>query len=180
MEPIDAPILSDGVVVLGVHELDDAPLMVAGEDEEMARRFGWFPRRSSLEDAMSAILRWRESWRQGGEERAFAVRVAERLVGQCELRRGEQGRANVSWSIFAADRRRGYGVRAVKLVADWALAQGFAERLEAYVAPDNQASLRLAKSAGFREEGRLRAWARGAAGREDMILLARIAGDDAS
>ena len=176
--PAVAPLLEDGVVFLGLHVPEDATAMVAGEDDEMAHRFGWYPRRSNLEDATRAIASWRGDWRSGGKVRCFAVRDREgRLAGACEIREEGEGRANISWAIFAEHRRRGYAVRAGALVVAWAFRELGVERLEARVAPDNAASLRVAERLGFRREGLMRAWSPTGEGRRDMLLLARLRGD---
>ena len=41
--------MTDGVGVLNGFTLDDAEAHLAGEDEEQARRFGWYPARLTLE-----------------------------------------------------------------------------------------------------------------------------------
>jgi hypothetical protein len=55
---VGVPTLTDGAVVLDAFTLDDADPHLAGEDEEHARRFGWFPRSSTPETVRSAIVRW--------------------------------------------------------------------------------------------------------------------------
>ena len=39
------PVLTDGVVRLNGFSLRDAAAHLAGEDDEQARRFGWYPNR---------------------------------------------------------------------------------------------------------------------------------------
>ena len=57
----DVPLrLTDGAVVLDAFQPEDAASHLAGEDEELARRFGWFPRRSTLAGVCESIARWRE------------------------------------------------------------------------------------------------------------------------
>src|SRR6266571_3692807 len=51
-----APILTDGVVVLDGHTLDDLDAHLAGEDEEQARRLGWYPASSTPETVRTAML----------------------------------------------------------------------------------------------------------------------------
>src|SRR5260221_2396567 len=72
----DAPVLSDWTVALDALQVADAESHLAGEDDELARRFGWFPRRSSLEGVHQYITRWREQWATGGPTRALALRLA--------------------------------------------------------------------------------------------------------
>ncbi|HTW05157.1 MAG TPA: hypothetical protein VMF87_32995 [Streptosporangiaceae bacterium] len=82
------PALDDGVVALNRHTEDDIPAHLAGEDEETARRFGWWPMRSTATTVRVAFARWAHDWETGGPVRAFATRerATGRLVGGCELR----------------------------------------------------------------------------------------------
>jgi hypothetical protein len=41
------PRLTDGVVILDAHTMADVEAHLAGEDEEQALRFGWYPERST-------------------------------------------------------------------------------------------------------------------------------------
>jgi hypothetical protein len=52
-----APQLTDETVVLDAFRLQDAEAHLAGEDEELARRFGWFPRQSTLAGVRETIER---------------------------------------------------------------------------------------------------------------------------
>jgi RimJ/RimL family protein N-acetyltransferase len=149
------PRLTDGIIVLDGFTLDDAEAHLAGEDEEHARRFGWYPARSTPATVRSAIVRWQQEWRSGGTRRAFATRIVAtgELVGGCELRVIEPRLAHVSYWTIPAHRRLGFAGRAVRLATDYAFAELGVERLEILVAPDNVASRRVAFRAGFVEEG---------------------------
>jgi hypothetical protein len=48
------PVITDGVVELGAHTMADLDAHLAGEDEETARRFGWWPRASTPETVRRA------------------------------------------------------------------------------------------------------------------------------
>ena len=150
-----APRFTDGIVVLDGFTLDDAEAHLAGEDEEHARRFGWYPGRSTPATVRAAIVRWQQEWRSGGTRRAFATRIVAtgELVGGCELRVIEPRLAHVSYWTFPAHRRLGFAGRAVRLATDYAFAELGVERLEIHVAPDNVASRRVAFRAGFVEDG---------------------------
>src|SRR4051794_9826676 len=85
------PALSDGVIRLNGFQLDDISEHLAGEDEEQARRFGWFPARSSEATVRAAIERWQHEWLVGGDRLAWAARELDSgaLVGGCEIQRRE-------------------------------------------------------------------------------------------
>lgn len=48
------PTLTDGVVVLTGHTSADVARHLSGEDEETARRFGWWPRHSTEQTVLDA------------------------------------------------------------------------------------------------------------------------------
>lgn len=148
------PSITDGVIVLDGHTFADVEAMVTGEDEELARRFGWYPALSTEQTGRAAVRRWQQHWRSSGSTRAFAVRerAAGTLVGSCELRLGEGGVAAMSYSVFAVARRRGYATRAVALACGYAFTELKSELIELHVAADNTASRGVARRAGFVED----------------------------
>jgi RimJ/RimL family protein N-acetyltransferase len=174
------PRLTDGTVRLDELTPDDVAAHVAGEDEEQARRFGWYPQRSTEETARRAIVEWQEAWRTGGRTRTFAVRdeATGALAGGCQVRLRDDGIAEMSYWIFPDFRGRGFAGRALRLACDWAFAHLGVERMELYIEPDNLASRGVARRAGFRKEGTLRAQQRIGDVRRDMVLYARLPGDD--
>jgi RimJ/RimL family protein N-acetyltransferase len=150
------PTLTDGVVTLDAFTLGDVDAHVAGEDEEHARRFGWWPDRSTHETAGAAFERWAGDWANAGPTRAFAVRAGGELVGGCQLRLREKRTGEVSYWTFPQHRGRGYAARATRLLCRYAFDTLGLERLEAYVEPDNTASRRVVETVGFVEEGLVR------------------------
>jgi len=93
-----SPVLSDGVVVVDCLTVADAYTHWAGEDDEHARRFGWYPRRSTLDGVRTFILEGQRQWREGGPRRTLATRMADTrtLVGGRETRLQPDGTAQVS------------------------------------------------------------------------------------
>lgn len=158
-EEFRAPELTDGVVLLNGFSLGDAATHLAGEDEEQARRFGWYPRRSTIEQVRRTIRRWQENWRRGAFRRAFAVRevATGELVGGCELQLRRGGLASISYWIFPSHRRRGFAARPARLACGFAFGHCGIERVEAHIEPDNLASRGVARRAGFSEVGLLEA-----------------------
>jgi RimJ/RimL family protein N-acetyltransferase len=153
------PTLDDGVIVLNAFTLDDVDAHLAGEDDEQARRFGWYPARSTLETVRDSIIRWEGDWRTDGPTRAFALRLAStgELAGGCELRLQYPGLAHMSYGVFPQHRRRGFASRGVRLLSAYAFASLGVTRLELHVAADNVASRGVAHRAGFTEEGVIQA-----------------------
>lgn len=70
-----------------------------------------------------------------------------------DIIRGPYQRATVGYNAFAATTRHGYMSEAFTLVFRYAFTDLGLHRLEADIQPDNAASLRLARRAGFRREG---------------------------
>jgi RimJ/RimL family protein N-acetyltransferase len=149
-------VLTDGVVTLDAFTDADVAAHVAGEDEEQARRFGWYPDRSTHETARAAFEQWTDDWAKDGPTRAFAMRVQGELVGGCQLRLREKEMGEISYWTFPQHRGRGYATRATRLLCAYALNEVHLGRIEAYVEPDNVASRRVVEAAGFVEEGLLR------------------------
>ena len=160
------PRLEDDLVVLDAHRAGDVAVQVAGEDEETARRFGWWPRQSTPATVIRAYQEWADDWVQGRARRTFAVRdrLNERLVGGCELRiQADGGTAHVSYWTNAADRRRGYASHALILLSDYARGLGLT-RLESHLSEDNTASARVSERAGFNLVGTF-------AGEDGQVML---------
>jgi RimJ/RimL family protein N-acetyltransferase len=177
---VTAPRLSDGLLVLDAFTLRDVAAQVDAEDEEHARRFGWYPKHSTDETVRIAILRWQEEWKSQGRTRTFAAREAhsDELIGGCEIRLRNHGIAEISYWTFPAHRGRGLAVRAVRLASDYAFSQLGVERMELYVEPDNHASRAVARKAGFVEEGTLRSQGVTVNGeRRDMVVYSRLPSD---
>ncbi len=144
------PVLTDGVIVLDAYTNDDIPAHLAGEDEETARRFGWWPQTSTEATVRDAFSCWAHHWETGGPTRTFAARQAAtgQLVGGCELRLQPDRTAQVSYWTTAGQRRHGHATRALTLLLQYAQSIGVTQA-EADVASDNLASRRVAEKTGF-------------------------------
>lgn len=152
------PTLHDGIVTLDAHTSADVDAVLAGEDDEHARRFGWYPARSTRASVSQSIRRWRREWRESGPTRGFAIResASGRLAGGCELRIGANGEAQVSYWVFPDFRGRGYAWRAVELATSWATTHLAIRRYVLEIEPDNLASLGTARHARFTQTGTAR------------------------
>ena len=100
-------------------------------------------------------------------------------VGQVTVHHidSEHGRGELSLWIAPQWRGRGLGGGALGLISDWLFDACGLARLQLLVEPDNQAMLRTAVRAGYREEGLLHGHLRRRGARVDVVVLARLAGD---
>jgi RimJ/RimL family protein N-acetyltransferase len=148
------PELRGDRIVLSAHTDNEAAAHAAGEDEETARRFGWWPAHSTEETVRAAYADWARYWQDDGPVRAFAARDpgSGDLVGGCELRIGPDGTGEVSYWTHAGQRGRGHARCALALLVGYAASIGVT-RLQAHVALDNHASRRVAEAAGFTRAG---------------------------
>ena len=76
--------------------------------------------------------------------------------------------------IVPDERGRGAATSAVRLVVPWALDVLDLRRIEAWVEPENLASARVLRSAGFEQEGRLRNFLSGPGGSSDVLVFSVI------
>jgi len=175
-------LLTDGVVLLDRFTDTDTDVdsLWAGEDDDYVRRSG-LPGPFTRRDIANQIRHWQKQWQLGGSGRSFAVRETEtrRLVGGCvlEIRPDDRDIAELSYWVFPPYRCRGYATRSVELVCRYAFNYLGIGRMDLYIEPTNDASLRVATKAGFLQEGLLRQHDRCHGGRWDLVLFSRLRTD---
>jgi RimJ/RimL family protein N-acetyltransferase len=90
-------------------------------------------------------------------------------------------RRSLAWrigiTVVSAQRGRGYGARAQRLLADHLLATTSSNRVEADVDVGNVAERRALERAGFTAEGVLRGAQHRGGGWHDLVMYARLRGD---
>jgi hypothetical protein len=62
------PRYQDEEVVLTGYGLGDVDDRIGGEDEETARRFGWWPKRSTTETVTATFSAWARDWAYASDE----------------------------------------------------------------------------------------------------------------
>jgi RimJ/RimL family protein N-acetyltransferase len=176
-----ALVLTDGVVLLDRFADTDVGALWAGEDNGYVRR-SRLPGPFTRHDIANQISHWENQWQRGGPERSFAIRETgtRGLVGGCTLgTRPDDGEiAELSYWVFPPYRCRGYATRAVGLVCRYAFDNLGVARMDLYIEPTNDASLRVATKAGFLREGLLRQDDHRCGGRREMALYSRLRTDD--
>lgn len=170
--------LSDGILVLRAWEPEDAPTVFAAcQDPEIAR-FLPIPQPYTETSASEFVALRRADW-ESDNERAFAITDAKtgEVVGAIARHQHAEHRVEFGYWLAPWARGRGFATRALRLIADWSLREGFT-RLELFTHPDNVRSGRVAERAGFTFEGVRRAWDTDRDGNpEDGMFYVRIAGD---
>ncbi|MDL5158650.1 GNAT family N-acetyltransferase [Actinomycetospora termitidis] len=159
---------TDGVVTLRALEPDDAPALLAGEDDDLVR---WL---SGARGTVDGVRRWIDDcaatwtgdWYAPGAALAWALCDAStaEVVGTLEVELSavdlEPGEANLSYGVLAGRRGHHYAARGVALVLPWLAAHTGTATAVIRVDPANVHSLRVPLDAGFRRAGRTRRGAR--------------------
>lgn len=115
--------------------------------------------------------------RAQGEVGAFVVEAGGRSVGRVRLRDVGESTGEITYLLDREQRGRGYAMRAVRLLVEYAFGDLGLGRVQARVPPDDAPSIRVARRAGLRNEGLVRV-AQGI-GARDYALLARLRDDPA-
>ena len=157
------PVLQGNGFELRVLRHVDAEVWKAGEDPEQIR---WFeaPGPSPIENIVAAIDGWRSNWSANGPVRHWGIWTDDGLSGGVEVRVRDDGKANISYVVFPAARRRHLATESVSLVSTWALERLDVVAIVAVVGEDNVASRGVAASAGFVLDGRAEPWEHGESG----------------
>ncbi len=155
------PPLSDGVIAVRPFRADDAPAITAAcQDPEIPRWIPIIPVPYTEADARGFILLTLQAWYDGtGYEFAIVDAATDRYVGSIGLHVGPNPRRHaIGYLVSPEARRRGYAVRALRLVTRWGFESLSIERLALWTLPGNIASQAVAEKAGFRFEGLARNW----------------------
>jgi RimJ/RimL family protein N-acetyltransferase len=112
----------------------------------------------------------------------LGIEAEGRLVGDADARapRGAfpPGVFEIGVTLFdSAERGRGYGLEATKLVTDHLFASEGAERVQATTADWNTPMRRVLEKLGFANEGTLRAFFPAEGGRDDYVIYALTRSD---
>jgi len=92
--------------------------------------------------------------------RAIVLRAERRMVGYVNFHGAPgvndtdvAGALELGWTVFAADRRRGYATETASALMDWAVSLFGIHHFISSTTPDNEASLRVHEKLGFRRTG---------------------------
>jgi len=174
------PELTDGVVVLRPWREEDIEEALAGHDELIAHWFGFPETAPTPEQHRKAIERWHEGYADQRRLVGFVVEHQGRVVGAVDVRKVGEATGELSWTLYAGQRGKGYATRAVRLLSDYAIDVLGLGRVEAKVEPGNEKSMRVATRAGLRREGvrRVPPGSGDRAETTEYVVLARLATDE--
>jgi RimJ/RimL family protein N-acetyltransferase len=168
------PDLGDGVVVLRRWAEHD---LACVEEASTDHRIPAGTTVPAVFDPDAGLAFIHRQWQRviDGEGVSLAIDTGGRAVGLAWIgARPQRGVVGLGYWIVPSARGRGYGTRAARLASDWALRENEIARVEAWVDPDNEPSLRLLTSAGFQREGLLRAFLDYGERRGDAVVFSRI------
>lgn len=109
---------------------------------------------------------------------AIATRAEDRVIGSCSLYDfAGKSRAEIGYWLSGELQGRGMATEAVREVVKYGFTTMELHRIQAGCHPRNLAAVKVAKKAGFLEEGILREYEPGKEGWSDSLVLAILKGD---
>jgi len=187
MTPTDLPPrptgpVAYGPVVLREFEVRDVPMAIEASTDPYISLIGTLPANASEQEAQDWVDRQRGRLAEGlGFSFAIAEADTDRAVGGIGLWLSglRQGRATVGYSIIPSARGRGLAAAALIAVTEFAWTIPALHRIELYIEPWNEGSVRTAERAGYGREGLLRSHQEIGGRRRDMLLYAAVRGSAA-
>lgn len=187
--PVPDPPLTDGVVTVRPWSDADIGAVVTAGLDPVIPEMTTITRAGTPDDARRFVARQRDRVRDGtGIPLAIEENATGRAVGWIGANHPDLAnrRADIGYWLLTGARGRGLAVRAGALFVPWVGAALGLVRMEAVIAPENQASQRVVERLGFVLEALLRAYMtfpdglwRGAGPygprvSQDMLLYARV------
>jgi [ribosomal protein S5]-alanine N-acetyltransferase len=179
-EGLVVPVLAAGPFRLRPFVLADLPVVREAAQDPYIPLITSVPAAFSDTEGRRYIERqWDRARRGSGYSFAITDAATGRAVGQIGLWLDNigAGRASVGYWVAAPARGRGAAGHALRTLTFWALGVLRIPRLELYVEPWNEASIRAAERAGFQREGLLRSWQEVGPERRDMLMYSLLPSD---
>ncbi len=173
--------LTDGAVLLRAWEDRDTGCVEQASSDPRIPTGTTVPAVYTPEEGLAFVARQRDRYDSGwGISFAVARCRDDEAVGLVVLpRRPQEGVLGLGYWVVPAARGHGVAARAVALATRWALDGARADRVEAWVEPENEPSRRTLLRNGFVHEGRLRSFMAFAGVRTDLDVYSRLPGDPA-
>jgi RimJ/RimL family protein N-acetyltransferase len=170
-----APTLSDGVVTLRAHRVDDVDGVLAQGRDPVMQRWTSIPIPYEYRDAAEWVGSRRTDWEKG-RYLAFAIEHEGRFAGTVDLR-PDGAAAEVGYGLGPWARGHGVMGRALRLVLPWGFRELGLEVAHWRAAAGNWASRRTAWAVGFRVEGLVRGLLNDRGTRQDAWIGSLRRGD---
>lgn len=145
----------DGLRLRTLTELDASLLVEATRGESARALWDALPAGPyTLREAQTVLLAW--DYRSAGQV-SYGLLDGSTLVAAVGLMPDDApgASAELAYWVPSQQRRRGFGLRGVRAVTQWAHRDAGLRRVWLEINPDNAASLRLAERAGYRCDERL-------------------------
>ncbi|MGZ4587769.1 MAG: GNAT family N-acetyltransferase [Mycobacteriaceae bacterium] len=174
--PYPDPPLSDGRIAMRRwQEADVECIRLASTDPDITQGTT-VPSAFTTAEGLAFIRRqWNRVQNGEGVTQAVVEVRTDRAVGLMWVAlRPQPHVGGLGYWIVPPERGRGVATAAVRLITPWALDALNLKRLEAWVQPQNLASQRVLRNAGFQKEGRLRNFLATGSGVSDALVFSVI------
>ncbi len=171
--------VASGPVVLREFSYRDVPTLRELSTDPYVPLIGSLPANASEQEAQDFVDRQRGRLAEGvGFSFVIAEADTDRAVGGIGLWlvAVPYGRATAGYSVTPSARGRGLAAAALIAVTEFAWTIPALHRIELYIEPWNQGSVRTAERAGYEREGLLRSHQEIGGRRRDMLLYATVRG----
>jgi RimJ/RimL family protein N-acetyltransferase len=177
--PLPDPPLTDGELLLRPWERRDVPAIAAACRDPEIPRWTVVPYNYTERHAIDFVTGLPGDLRAGRELALAIVDTDDRVLGAMGMSKFDWSgmTAEIGYWMAPESRRRGFGARATRMLAEWGITALGLERIELLANPANEASQRLAERAGFTREGVLRKYRRRHGVREDLVMFSLLAED---
>ena len=179
-EALVVPVLAAGPFRLRPFVLADLPVVREASQDPLIPLITTVPAAFTDAEGRRFIERqWDRARRGSGYSFAITDAATGRAAGQIGLWLDNigEGRASIGYWVVASGRGRGAAGHALQTLTFWALGVLGIPRLELYVEPWNEASIRTAERAGFQRECLLRSWQEVGGERKDMLMYSLLRSD---
>lgn len=149
---------TERLILREIDESDVEDIYQIFSNPEVAR-YDWFYPIKSRDEAMKIINGYKNEF-EDQEEITWGIALKEnnKLIGICCLGDFEikARRAEIGYDLMQTEWNKGYATEAVKSVVNFGLKQMDLNRIESFITPGNDASVKVLEKANFIKEGIVR------------------------
>ena len=159
---------------------DDAKEIFEIFSDEDVAKYDWFELIKDTNTALKFIQHYKEEFDSKDEITwGIALKDSNELIGICCLGDFELDarRAEIGYDIKKSEWNKGYATEALKAVVQYGLCNMNLNRIEAFITPGNDASVKVLKKIGFTQEGIVRERDLIKGKLEDGIIMAMLKKD---